>query len=277
MLSKTEPPHPAGQNAGQEPEPDLLPESDLGDLKLIMSQSIDRLAQQCQNQLQASLEQIWIAAEKERASWAQRIVSDHLTIVGEGTKGLPSYHPLHWFQAQLEFQLRGILEFSNQQNAQRSTQEILDRLQTEILTAIGTHQAAISEEFDRQIQNIRKSLATELQPQLPDQKVIITEYVNSYITLPQLQLRAVDKFGFFRDGQRVNVQNILAATTTTVSPWYLRGLQKKQQSSYQLTQQTLQLLLQESLTRTFADIQAQITTYLETDLTPQVHQLLASV
>jgi predicted transcriptional regulator len=252
-------------------------ESDPDNLKLIMNQYIDRLAQQCQHQMQANLDQIWIAAEQEHASLAQRMVSDHLAMVDEGTSSLPNYHPLHWFQSQLEFQLQGVLEFRNQEVAQNKTQEILEQLQAAVSLVIASQQTAIAEEFDRQIQNIRKSLATDIQPQLQEKRVMIAEYVNSYISVARLQLREVDKFGFFLNGQRISPNKIVISTTTTVSPWYLLGLRKQQQSVYQLSLQQLKPLLQESLARTFDDIQTQIASYIETDLHSQIQSLLASV
>ncbi len=257
--------------------PKLFKESDPENLQLLMSQYIEQIAQQCQQQLQTNLEQIWVAAEKEQASLAQRMVSDHLAMVDEGTSKLPSYHPLHWFQSQLEFRLSSVLGFKNQKIAQDQAQEILEQLQAEVALAIARQQTAIAEEFDRQIQNIRKSLAPTVQPQLQEKRVMITEYINSYIPVARLQLREVDKFGFFRNGQRISPNNIVISTTSTVSPWYLMGLQTQQQSVYQISLQQLQPLLQESLTRTFNDIQTQIASYIETDLHPQIKSLLASV
>lgn len=257
--------------------PGFFKESDPENLQLLMNQYIEQIAQQCQQQLQTNLEQIWVTAEKEQASLAQRMVSDHLAMVDEGTSKLPSYHPLHWFQSQLEFRLRSVLEFKNQEIAQGQAQQILDQLQAEIALAIASQQTAIAEEFDRQIQNIRKSLATNIQPQLQERRVMITEYINSYIPVAKLQLREVDKFGFFLNGQRINPSNIIITTTIIVSPWYLLGLQKQQQSIYQISLQQLKLLLQESLARTFNDIQSQIVSHIKTDLHPQIQSLLASV
>ncbi len=257
--------------------PGFFKESDPENLQLLMNQYIEQIAQQCQQQMQTNLEQIWIATEKEQASLAQRMVSDHLAMVDEGTSKLPAYHPLHWLQSQLEFRLCGILEFRNQKIAQDQAQEILDQLQSEVALAIASQQTAIAEKFDRQIQNIRKSLATNIQPQLQEKKVMITEYVNSYIPVARIQLREVDKFGFFLHGQRISPSNIVITTTIIVSPWYLMGLQKQQQSIYQISLQQLKLLIQESLARTFHDIQTQIASYIETDLHPQIQSLLASV
>lgn len=257
--------------------PDLCRKSDLGNLKLIMNQSIEQISQQCQLKMQERLEQIWLVAEKERASLAQRMVSDHLAMVDEGINSLPNYHPLHWFQSQLEFKLCGVLEFSNAQTAQNIAQDILNQLQSEILLSIDSQQQEIAKEFDRQIQSIRKSLATTIQPQLQNQRVIIAEYVNSYISLAKLQLREVDKFGFFWNGQRVSSSNIVISGTTTVSPWYLLGLQKKQQPVHRVMLQQLKSLVKESLERTFRDVQAQIASYIETDLHQQIQDLVSSV
>lgn len=254
----------------------LIKESDPDNLKLIMNQYIDQLAQQCQHRMQVNLDQIWIAAEQEQASLAQRMVSDHLAMVDEGTSLLPNYHPLHWFQSQLEFRLRGVLEFRNQEVAQSKAQEILDQLQAAVSLEIASQQAVMAEEFDRQIQAIRQALAINIQPQLQEKRIMITEYVNSYIPVARLQLREVDKFGFFLNSQRISPNNIVTFTTTTVSPWYLLGL-RQQQSIYQILLQQLRLLLQESLKRTFDDIQTQIISYIETYLHPQIQGLLASV
>lgn len=258
-------------------EQSLSEKSDLSNLKLVMNQSIEQISQQCQHQIQENLEQIWIAAEKERASLAQRMVSDHLAMVNEGTSSLPNYHPLHWFQSQLEFKLCGVLEFSNAQTAQHITQDILNQLQSEISLLIDRQQQEIAREFDRQIQNIRKSLATTIQPQLQNRRVIVAEYVNSYVSLAKLQLREVDKFGFFLNGQRVSSSNIVISDTTIASPWYLLGLQKKQQPVYRVMLQQLKSLVKESLERTFRDVQTQIASYIETDLHQQIQDLLSSV
>jgi hypothetical protein len=257
--------------------PNLFKDSDLGNLKLIMNQYIDRLAQQCQHEMLVSLNQIWVTAEKEQASLAQRMVSDHLARVDEGTSKLPNYHPLHWFKAQLEFRLDGVLEFRNPEVARHETQEILNQLQAEVSLVIASQQTAIAEEFDRQIQTIRKSLATNIQPQLQEKRVMIAEYVNSYIPIARLQLREVEKFGFFLNGQRVSPHGMVLSTSITVSPWYLLGLQKQQQSVYQISLQQLKTLLQASLERTFYDIQSQVNSYIETDLHSQIYRLLASV
>jgi hypothetical protein len=256
-------------------EPNQFMESGLVNLRQSMRQQIESIASQCQVQMQDSLDQIWAAAESDRASLAQRMVSDYLAI--DGTGNLPSYHPLHWFKAQLEFRQQGLLDFNNYEAAQVGAQEILNQLQPEIMAVLAVQQAEIAEEFDRQIQDIRKSLATNIQPQLSDQKVIITEYINSYVTLPRLQLREVDKFGFFWQGKRVSLSTMIVSTTKTISPWYLLGLQEKQRPSYQISLSQFQPLVQESLERSFQDIKTQIESYINTELHQQIQSLLVSV
>jgi hypothetical protein len=241
-------------------------------LEPLMNQRIEQLASQCQITMQASLAGLWAAAEKERASLAQRMVSDYLS--GQNTNGLPNYHPLHWFQSQLEFQLRGVIEFNDNDSALRSTQDILDQLQQEISPAIATQQTEIAEEFDRQIQTIRHALAMAMQTQIQERRVIVAEYINSYVTLAKLQLREVDKFGFFLDGKRVSPANIVVPTTKIVSPWYLMGLQEKQQAGYRVSLQQLQPIIRESLDRSFQDIKTQITSYIHTDLYQQIQKLV---
>jgi hypothetical protein len=240
-------------------------------LELLMNQQIEQQANQCQIAMQASLAGLWAAAEKERSSLAQRMVSDYLS--GQNTNGLPHYHPLHWFQSQLEFQLRGVIEFNDNNTALSSTQEILDQLQQEIFQAIATQQTEITEEFDRQIQTIRQALATAMQNQLQERRVMVTEYINSHVTLAKLQLREVDKFGFFLDGKRINPASIVVSTTKIVSPWYLMGLQEKQQACYRVSLQQLQPVVRESLDRSFQDIKAQITNYIHTNLYQQIQKL----
>jgi vacuolar-type H+-ATPase subunit E/Vma4 len=254
---------------------DLFIEIGWANLEPMMKQQIDRVASQCQTEIQASLQQIWTTAEKEQASLAQRIVSDHL--VTEGTSGLPNYHPLHWFQNQLEFKLRGLLEFNDYETAQRQIQDLLNQLQQEIVVAIATQQKQVAEEFDEQIQNLRNALTTIIQPQLQNKRIIITEYINSYIPLAKLQLREVDKFGFFLDSKRVSPANIVVSTTKKVSPWYFMGLQEKQQPCYCLSLQQLQPIVRESLDRSFQDIQTQIDTYLNINLHRQIESLMVSL
>jgi hypothetical protein len=255
-------------------QPSLFMESVLVNLERMINQRIAQIASYCQIKMQASLEQIWTAAEQDRASLAQRMVSDYLLV--ESTNGLPNYHPLHWFQSQLEFRRRGVLDFSDYETAQASTQAILNQLQAEIATVIATQQMEIAEEFDRQIQDIRQSLATVMQPQLSDQRIIVKEYINSYLPLARLQLREVDKFGFFLDGKRVSPSTIVISTTQTVRPWYLLGFQEKQQPCYRVSLQQLQPLITASLARSFQDMHTQIKSYIDTELQQQLHRLVAS-
>ncbi len=256
-------------------EPSLCTESILVNVEQIMNQRIAQIASDSQIKMQASLAQIWTVAEHDQASLAQRMVSDYLLV--ESTKGLPNYHPLHWLQAQLEFRLRGVLNFSDYETARLSTQAMLHQLQAEIATAIAIQQIEIAAEFDRQIQDIRQSLATVMQPQLSDRKIIIKEYINSYLPLARLQLGEVDKFGFFLDGKRVSPSTIVVSTTQTVRPWYLLGLQEKQQPCYRVSLQQLQPLITESLARSFQDITIQIKSYINTELHQQIQNLVASV
>jgi predicted Zn-dependent protease with MMP-like domain len=250
-------------------------ESDLDDLALVMQQHIKQLASQCQQQVHQQVAEIWAATEITLASLPQRMVSDHLSM--EDPAGLPYYHPVHWFRSQLEFKLRGILEFTDDEAAISSIPEVLNQLQPEIIAAIAVRQTDIVETFDRQIHDLRQALVPLIQPHLSDTRVIITEYINSHVPLAKIQLPEVDRFGFFLNGKRFVPSSIVIATTKTVRPWYLLGLQTKQVPCYQVSIEQLQLVVQESLDRSFQNMQTKITDYISHELHSQIQRLLANV
>jgi hypothetical protein len=213
--------------------------------------------------------------EAERASFAQKVVRDRLQ--DEDPAGLPDHHPVHWVQSQLEFRSQGLFEYSTVEAAEQSFQEIRDYLRPKIGRVMVALQVSVNELLDRYIQQICQSLAISLQPELKDRPVVLSEYINSYVPLPRIDLRAVDRFSYFYQEKRLVPRNLVQEVTKTVAPWYLAGLSRKQQICYQLAHQQIIDMVDESLRRSERVIGAQVDGYLQHDLRSQIDRLLASV
>jgi hypothetical protein len=213
--------------------------------------------------------------EAEQASFAQKVVSDRLQ--DEDPASLPDYHPIHWVQSQLEFRSQGLFEYASAEAAEKSFQEIRDYLRPEIGRAMAALQVTVSQLLDRHVQNICQSLAISIQPELKGQHVVLSEYINSYVPLPRMDVRAVDRFSYFYQEKRLVPRNLVQEVTKTVSPWYLAGLSSQQQVCYQLAHQQVIDMVDESLRRSDRVIREQVDDYLKNDLRSRIDRLFASI
>jgi hypothetical protein len=244
-----------------------------------LAANIDRLittqAQTCQQTVQSILAPILAEAEAAQASLSQRIVTDRLQ--DEGTDGLPNHHPLHWFQSQLEFQPQGMLEYSSLESAQTGFKEILDELKPQILSPIEEQQTQVSELFDQEILAFQQSLQNALTAQLQSRPIVIREYINSFVNLPRLKMRAVDRFRYTFEGKRWESPSLIVENKKNTGTWYLLGLDKKDRPCYQISTIAVTAMVDESVARAFRHMREQILAYIEPDLQDRIDRLLASI
>jgi hypothetical protein len=240
-----------------------------------LSQQIDRAITTCQEDVLAILTGLLQEKELSQASFAQRIVSDRLQ--DEGTAGLPDRHPLHWFQSQLEFQMRGLLEFPSPETAQQYLKELLAEIRPNVDRTLLALQTEVSQLCDRHVQQICLSLAVSLQPELKGQRIVLSEYINSFVPLPRMQLRAVDRFSWIRGGKRLISAEFATEVQKTITPWYLGGLSAQQQICYQLDNHQIIAMVTESLERSSQELRNELAQYLSTELRERVQRLLASI
>jgi hypothetical protein len=256
----------------------MLSTTNIGSTEMLAA-NIDRLittrAQACQQTIQEMLAPILAAAEAAQASLSQRIVTDRLQ--DEGTAGLPNHHPLHWLQSQLEFQPQGMLEYSSLESAQTGLQEILDQLKPQILSIIKEQQAQVSEFFDREVLALQQSLQDTLTVQLQSRPIVISEYINSFVNLPRIKMRAVDRFRYTFDGKRWESPSLIVQTQKNTGTWYLLGLDKKDRPCYQISTTAVAAMVDESVARAFRHMREQISAYIEPELQDGIDQLLASI
>lgn len=244
-----------------------------------LAANIDRLittqAQACQQTVQEMLAPILAAAEAAQASLSQRIVTDRLQ--EGGTAGLPNHHPLHWFQSQLEFQPQGILEYSSLESAQTGLQEILDQLKPQMLSLIKDQQTQVSELFDREVLALQQSLQNALAAKLQSRPIVISEYINSFVNLPRLKMRSVDRFRYTFDGKRWESPSLIVETQKNTGTWYLLGLDKKDRPCYQISTTAVAAMVDESVARAFRHMREQISACIEPELQDGIDRLLASI
>jgi hypothetical protein len=240
-----------------------------------LHQQIEDAAQHGRTTIQAVLAMLLQETEAERASFVQRVVSDRLQ--DEDPASLPDHHPVHWVQSQLEFRAQGVLEHSSPAAAEQSFQKIRDRIRPEIARSMAMLQTEVSQIVDRHVQNIRQSLAISIQPELKGQHIVLSEYINSYVPLPHIDVRAVERFSFFYSGKRLVAKDLVIEVQKTVSPWYLGGLSSQKQICYQIASEQVITMLEESLQRSSRVIQEQVNDYLHKDLRNRIERLFASV
>jgi hypothetical protein len=256
----------------------MLSTTNIGSTETIAT-NIDRLittqAQTCQQTVQAILAPILTEAEAAQASLSQRIVTDRLQ--EEGTAGLPNHHPLHWFQSQLEFHPQGILEYTSLESAQAGFKEILDQLKPQILSIIAEQQTLVSELFDREVLALQQSLQNALAPKLQPRPIVISEYINSFVNLPRLKMRSVDRFRYTLDGKRWESPSLIVETQKNTGSWYLLGLDKKERPCYQISTTAVAAMVDESVARAFRHMREQISDYIEPELQSGIDRLLASI
>jgi hypothetical protein len=256
----------------------MLSTTNIGSTETLAA-NIDRLiatqSQACQQTVQEILAPMLAEAEAAQASLSQRIVTDRLQ--DEGTSGLPNHHPLHWFQSQLEFQLQGILEYSSLESAQTGFKEILDRLKPQILSIVEEQQTQVSECFDREVLALQQSLQNALTSQLQSRPIVIGEYINSFVNLPRIKMRSVDRFRYTLDGKRWESPSLIVETQKSTGTWYLFGLDKKDRPCYQVSTIAVAAMVDESVARAFRHMREQISDYIEPELQDGIDRLLASI
>jgi hypothetical protein len=245
------------------------------DLATNIDRYITAQAQECQGAVQTILAPLLAEAESAQASLSQRIVTDRLQ--DEGTDGLPNHHPLHWFQSQLEFQLRGMLDYPTLEAAQAGFKEILDQLKPQILSLVAEKQVMVSEFLDREVLALQNFLGTELTPKLQSRPIVIGEYISSYVNLPRLKMRSVDRFRYTLDGKRWESPALINATQKNTGSWYLFGLDKKERPCYQISTQAISSMVDESVARAFRHMREQISDYIEPELRDGIDRLLATI
>jgi hypothetical protein len=256
----------------------MLSTTNIGSTEALAA-NIDRLittqAQACQQTVQAILAPLLTEAEAAQASLSQRIVTDRLQ--DEGTAGLPNHHPLHWFQSQLEFQPQGMLEYSSLELAQAGFKEILDELKPQILATIQVQQTEVSEFFDREVLALQQSLQNSLTAQLQSRPIVISQYINSFVNLPRIKMRSVDRFRYTFDGKRWESPSLIVETKKNTGSWYLLGLDKKERPYYQISTNAIAAMVDESVARAFRHMREQISAYIEPELQSGIDRLLASI
>ncbi len=256
----------------------MLSTTNIGSTETLAA-NIDRLitiqAQACQQTVQEILSPILAEAEAAQASLFQRIVTDRLQ--DEGTSGLPNHHPLHWFQSQLEFHPQGILEYSSLESAQAGFKEILDQLKPQILSLIEKQQTQVSEYFDREVLALQQSLQNALTSQLQSRPIVISEYINSFVNLPRLKMRSVDRFRYTLDGKRWESPSLIVETQKNTGTWYLLGLDKKNRPCYQISTTAVAGMVDESVARAFRHMREQISDCIAPGLQDGINRLLVDI
>jgi hypothetical protein len=248
-----------------------------------LHQQISSAAEQGQAEILTLLTQLLQQKEADRASFAQKVVSDFFQNgetpaqqAGESAT-LPDHHPAYWVQSRLDSRSQGIFEYATPAAAEQSFQEIRDYLRPEIGRVMATLQKRVSDSLDLHVQSICQSLAISIAPQMAGQPVVLSEYINSYVPLPRIDVRAVERFSYFYQDKRLVAKDLVQEVTRTVSPWYLGGLGSKEQVCYQIAHQQIIDMVDESLQRSARVIWEQVEGYVKNDLRGQIDRLLASV
>jgi hypothetical protein len=240
-----------------------------------LEQYIAAQSAECQAAAQKILTPMLVAAETQQASLSQRIVTDRLQ--DEGTAGLPNHHPLHWFQSQLEFQIQGMLEYPSLEAAEAGFKEILDELKPQLILLITASQVNVSESFDREVLALQQALAKDFAEQLQSKSVVISEYINSYVNLPRLKMRSVDRFRYTLDGKRWESPALITEAKRDSAPWYQLGLGKKERSFYQIAVPAIAAMVDESVVRAFRHMREQISGYIEPELQDGIDRLIVGL
>lgn len=240
-----------------------------------LEQQLAAIASHYLDNLRPLVVRLFEELEASQASLAQRIVSDRLQ--EGGVEGLPSHHPLHWFQSQWEFKLQGKLQYPSLSGAEQGLVELKGRLRPEIARALTSIGAEMSQALDRHVEHLNQSLALLLAPELRGQNIVVSEYVASYVPQPHLLLQAMESFGFFIAGQRAQATGMFQTTDRAASAWSRVGLGQRPTPEYCLGQGQVVAMVEESCQRSIANLQEQIADYLQDDLPNRIKRLLATI
>lgn len=229
-----------------------------------------------QDRLSKSFRQFLLAKEQERMPFWQRVMTSHLENM-EDERGFPPRHPVHWFKSKLEFSSTGVLQFEFKKDAEAFIESALSYIETEIKEQLVAKQRATAAIVDRQIRELQKSLATQLQPVAKVRKIISVEYVNSFIQADRMSLKAVDRFYFVSMGERFDPKKELIYSEVCARPTGIfdrpQDGESPTQLKYAISCDRLLDVVNESISRSVAQIHQQARSYLTDELNPQIDKL----
>lgn len=229
-----------------------------------------------QDRLSKSFRQFLLAKEQERMPFWQRVMTSHLENM-EDERGFPPRHPVHWFKSKLEFSSTGVLQFDFKKDAEAFIESALSYIETEIKEQLVAKQRATAAIVDRQIRELQKSLATQLQPVAKVRKIISVEYVNSFIQADRMSLKAVDRFYFVSMGERFDPKKELIYSEVCARPTGIfdrpQDGESPTQLKYAISCDRLLDVVNESISRSVAQIHQQARSYLTDELNPQIDKL----
>ena len=200
---------------------------DLADINLVTLRAeslatIDRLQahlndeltsdiEQIQDRMNKSFRQFLLAKEQERMPFLQRVMTSHIENMDD-ERGFPPRHPVHWFKSKLEFSSTGVLQFDFKKDAEAFMESALNQIETEIKEQLVEKQQTTIDRANLTLQELQQTLATQIQPVAKVRRIISNEYVNSFIQIARLILKAADRFYFFSTGARFNTKQELISS-----------------------------------------------------------------
>jgi hypothetical protein len=277
-------------NVSQQSQPDLL-DINLEPFRTESLATIDKLQAdindglnadvgEIQDRLNKSFRQFLLAQEQDRMPFLQRIMTAHVENM-EDERGFPPRHPIHWFKSKLEFSSTGILQFDFKKDAEVFMELALAHIESEIKEQLTTTQQLTIQTIDRQIQSLQQNLAIEIQPIARARKTIATEYVNSFIQVDRLNLKAVNRFYFLSGGVRFNPKQELIYSEVCIRPTGIfdrsADRNKSTQLKYAISCDRLLSVVNESIARSIGQIQQQTNEYLTNELSTQIDRLFAGL
>jgi uncharacterized membrane-anchored protein YhcB (DUF1043 family) len=229
-----------------------------------------------QDSLSKSFRHFLLAQEYERMPFLQRVMTSHIENM-EDERGFPPRHPIHWFKSKLEFSSTGVLQFDFKKDAELFIESALKNIETEITARLLEKQQATIGNVNRSIQALQQHLAAQIQPVAKARKIISTEYVNSFIQIDRLTLKAADRFYFVSMGARFNPKQELIYSEVCVRPTGMfdrsNDSDKPTQLKFAISCDRLLDVVNESIDRSVRQIQQQAQAYLTTELVAQTELL----
>ena len=265
---------------------------DLADINLVTLRAeslatIDRLQanlndeltsdiEKIQDRMNKSFRQFLLAKEQERMPFLQRVMTSHIENMDD-ERGFPPRHPVHWFKSKLEFSSTGVLQFDFKKDAESFMESALNQIETEIKEQLVEKQQTTIDRANLTLQELQQTLATQIQPVAKVRRIMSNEYVNSFIQIDRLTLKAADRFYFFSTGARFNPKQELISSEVCVRPTGIffgsNDGEKPTQFKYAISCDRLLDLVNESIARSVNQIQQQTQAYLTDELVPQIDKL----
>jgi uncharacterized membrane-anchored protein YhcB (DUF1043 family) len=272
-------------NVSQQSQPDLIDVNlvefrakslaEIDSLQAHLSDELNAGIREIQDRLSKSFRHFLLEQEQERMPFLQRIMTAHIESM-EDERGFPPRHPIHWFKSKLEFSSIGILQFDFKKDAEVFMELAL--AQIEQLTSKQQSTIAI---VDRQVQTLQQDIAIEIQPVAKARKKIATEYVNSFIQVDRLSIKAVDRFYFVSGGVRFDPKRESIYSEVCVRPTGIfdrsGDRNKPTQLKYAISCDRLLTVVNESIARSIGQIQSQTQEYLTGELSGQIDRLFAGL